>query len=169
MNHCQFDQDRIYRYSLVHDMREERDLFSVMSGNGLKEPMNLVAWIGLNPSTADENVLDPTLRRISGFTQAIGGNAFVMLNLFAFRSTLPTVMKASSDPVGPLNDEILLQSTKDIPVICCWGADGGFMGRDKQVMEILKGRDLRALKLTQDGFPGHPLYLPKTLRPIPFK
>jgi hypothetical protein len=51
-----------------------------------------VVWIGLNPSIADEQQLDPTLRRILGFTKQLGLQRFVMLNLFALVSTDPQVM-----------------------------------------------------------------------------
>src|SRR5436190_22946192 len=59
-----------------------------------------IAWIGLNPSTADENVLDPTLRRVVRFSMDWGFGSFTMLNLFALRATDPVVMKAHFEPVG---------------------------------------------------------------------
>ncbi len=67
-------------------------------------PLRRIMWIGLNPSTADEQQLDPTLRRIRGFSQAWGFTAFVMTNVFAFRATVPADMKAQADPVGQDND-----------------------------------------------------------------
>ena len=55
------------------------------------EPANLivVAFIGLNPSTADETLDDPTIRRCIGFAKAWGAGGMYMLNLFGWRSTDP--------------------------------------------------------------------------------
>ena len=55
MNPCQFSPCRRYRYTLTHDFS---DLFGAPAGAGY------VAWIGLNPSAADEGRLDPTLWRL---------------------------------------------------------------------------------------------------------
>ena len=88
-NECVFSKCRTWRYVLKHTWRDLLDT----------EERALV-WIALNPSTADENQLDPTLRRIRGFTMAEGGNTFYMLNLFAFRATDPRNLKAAADPIG---------------------------------------------------------------------
>jgi hypothetical protein len=54
----------------------------------------------LNPSTADENKLDPTLTRIKNFSISFGYNTFYMLNIFAFRATDPKVMLNEKFPIG---------------------------------------------------------------------
>src|SRR4051794_1235729 len=86
--------DRVYRYSLSRTWSPTK---------------GAVTFIGLNPSTADENELDPTLRRIVGFAHAWGYGTFHMANLFAFRATDPVAMRAAPEPVGPDNDEHLLR------------------------------------------------------------
>ena len=52
-----FSEDELYRYSLRRVWNPDR---------------NLCAFIMLNPSTADENVLDPTVRRCYNYAQAWG-------------------------------------------------------------------------------------------------
>lgn len=52
--------------------------------------------------------------------------------------------------------------------VCAWGADGGHLGRQAEVLKLLEGRTLHCLKVTKEGFPGHPLYLAKKLQPIEF-
>ena len=124
-------------------------------------------FVGLNPSTADEVEDDPTIRRCIGFARDWGYGALCMTNLFAFRATDPQVMKASSDPVGPLNDSTLLELSKRASVvIAAWGTHGAFLERGRNVCEFLP--QLQCLKKTKHGFPSHPLYLKKSLRPIPY-
>jgi len=129
----------------------------------------VVAFLGLNPSTADETQDDPTVRRCLGYAKQWGYGRMVMLNIFAFRATDPRVMKAAPDPVGPENDRYLLEASRRAHlVVAAWGNHGAFRGRSKRVVEMLRqaGVELRCLKLTGQGEPGHPLYLPKNLQPV---
>ena len=66
-------------------------------------------FIGLNPSTADETIDDPTIRRCISFSKDWGYGALCMTNLFAFRATDPAVMKAHPEPVGEANDGTLVE------------------------------------------------------------
>jgi len=122
----------------------------------------MVTFVLLNPSTADALHDDPTNRRGMGFARSWGFGACVFVNLFAFRSPYPKVMKASDDPVGPDNDEWILRCAvgSDL-VVCAWGVNGVYRGRDLEVLEILNGFKLRCLGLTKAGYPRHPLYLKK--------
>lgn len=125
-----------------------------------------VAFILLNPSAADETVLDPTLRRCLGFAQAWGAGGFWIGNVFAFRATDPSVMRQEADPVGPENDAALLEIAARCPTIVCgWGVHAVHRGRERDVLELLARARLTALRLTKSGAPSHPLYLPGDLRP----
>jgi len=125
-------------------------------------------FIGLNPSTADETTDDPTIRRCIGYARDWGYAGLSMLNLFAFRATSPEDMKAAEDPVGPDNDCALTDMAEFAEVIiAAWGAHGTHLGRDKKVRKIIP--NLHYLKMTKGGFPCHPLYLPKGLKPILWK
>lgn len=140
-----FSDDRRYRYALSRVWDPSK-------------PMMM--FIGLNPSTADETKLDPTMRRVVGFADREGYGGFWMGNLFAFRATDPLDMKASFEPVGPGNDDWLSTMARWCDVIVCgWGTHGGWLGRDEAVLKLLDGRQLKALKITAKGFPSHPLYL----------
>lgn len=141
-----FSDDRTYRYAL-----------SRVWGDG---PM--LMFVGLNPSTADEHKLDPTLRRVVTFAQREGCGGFWMANLFAFRATFPRVMLLNPQPVGPENDKWLRDIARWCSVIvCAWGAHGGHRGRDMEVRKLLAGHTLHCLGLTLKLQPKHPLYLPK--------
>jgi hypothetical protein len=128
---------------------------------------NFVQFVGLNPSTADENLDDPTIRRCVQFAKDWGFEALCMTNLFAFRATDPKNMKATEAPVGPQNDVWLKEVSREAgTVIACWGAQGDFLGRDLEVSTLIP--EMKCLKLTQGGHPRHPLYLKKDLIPIDY-
>jgi hypothetical protein len=158
MNPCVFSPDRRFRYTLLHEWDQ------------LFEP-KLAAVIALNPSTADESDLDPTLRRIRGFCIADGLSGFCMLNLFAYRATDPTVMKAQTDPVGPANDRHILQWARRAErVIVAWGTHGRYLGRDRHVLCLLQKAGIQPYSWGQnsDGSPRHPLYLPRATPLVPY-
>jgi len=122
-------------------------------------------FVGLNPSTADETADDPTIRRCIAFARAWGYGGLCMTNLFAYRATQPADMLTQDDPVGPDNDAHLRQSASEAGVVvAAWGTHGTHGGRHKAVRAMLPG--LHYLRLTKDGHPGHPLYLPASLRPV---
>lgn len=121
-------------------------------------------FIGLNPSTADETNDDPTVRRCIRFSKDWGYGALCMTNIFAYRATDPYDMKAQRDPVGSQNDFWLRNiSAKASVVIAAWGVHGEYLGRGKQVFEMLPS--LQCLGTTVNGQPRHPLYLRAVERP----
>ncbi len=145
-----FSPCRAYRYTLWREW---------IGGEGY------AMFVGLNPSTADETQDDPTIRRCIGYAKSWGYAGLCMTNIFAYRATQPEDMKAVADPVGPENDQYLQRIAAGAGVIvAAWGVHGTHQGRDSAVRRLLPA--LHCLKLTKDGHPGHPLYLPKTLRPV---
>ena len=125
-------------------------------------------FLMLNPSTADETVLDPTCARAYGYARRWGYGALLVTNLFAWRATAPSAMKAVRDPVGAGNDTAILRAAKAAAlVVCAWGNHGAHLDRAARVTRLLRqaGMTLHALRLNAGGEPAHPLYLPGTLRP----
>lgn len=156
MNICNFSEDRKYRYTLT------KKFVSV--------PRSICVFIGLNPSTADENQDDPTIRRCIGYASHWGYEALTMLNIFAYRSTDPKVLyQKSFDPIGSDNDQHIVVAAQGANlVICAWGAHGELNGRGFQVKSLLQSLsiNLHFLRQNTDGQPTHPLYLPRTLEPV---
>lgn len=130
------------------------------------------AFIGLNPSTADELANDPTVTRCINYAKAWGFGSLWMLNLFAFRATDPKVMKAQAGAaVGPRNDEYLIAAGKRADVVvAAWGCHGTFRDRELTVRRMMwaSGVELSCLRETKGGHPQHPLYLPGDLTPQPW-
>jgi len=156
-NECVFSIDRSHRYTLIHRWDE------------LLNPNHGIAWICLNPSTADENQLDPTLRRIRDFSATWGYSFFIMLNLFAWRATQPADMKRTTDPIGPDNDRWIAHwSTRVDRVMLGWGEHGAHLGRDQQVLAYLDRKKTFCLERNASGQPKHPLYVSKKNRPVLF-
>jgi hypothetical protein len=158
LNQCVFSLDRAYRYVLRHRYADMTC-----------ETPKRIAWIGLNPSTADEVTLDQTLASVCRYSRKWGFSEVVMLNLFAFRATDPRDLKRATDPIGPDNDEHLLAEVGSVDrVIACWGDQGRFLGRDRQVAELLSV-SFECLLRNRTGAPHHPLYLKSRIRPKPFR
>jgi len=121
----------------------------------------LVAFCGLNPSTADADKDDPTIRRCIGFAKNWGHGGIVMVNLFAYRATNPQDMKQADDPIGPENDLFLQDTLHECQKrIACWGVHGSHLERNLVVATMLS--PMQCLGVTKHGHPKHPLYLPKT-------
>jgi hypothetical protein len=135
---------RKYRYTLMRTWDESKP--SVM-------------FVGLNPSTADAKIDDPTVRRCIGFARRWGFGKLVLTNLFAFRSTDPALLEDIADPVGPENDHWIAQSSRvaDLTVVA-WGVHGSLLERDQEVLAQL--HEPHCLGTTKSGAPRHPLYLP---------
>lgn len=125
--------------------------------------------IGLNPSKADENSDDPTIRKCIGFAKRLGFGALCMTNLFAFRATQPDDMKKATDPAGIDNHHHVLQCASEAgTVLAAWGADGKHHNQDLNVRQWMQsvGVTLHCLRQNKDGSPGHPLYIPYTAQPV---
>lgn len=127
----------------------------------------LVNFVMLNPSTADASLDDPTIRRCIGYAKSWGYSGVYVTNLFAYRATDPKEMLAASDPIGEENDVWI----KEVSRICnltvaAWGTMGEHLQRAAKIKEMLP--DLHYLKLSKEGHPCHPLYLPKGLQASPF-
>jgi hypothetical protein len=132
------------------------------------ESKERIAFVGLNPSTADEVKNDPTVTRCINYAQRWGYGGMWMLNLFAYRATDPNIMKAQADPVGPENDRSILEVYSQARLsIACWGTHGAHRDRGRQVIAQLPA--LHCLGITKAGYPKHPLYLHRDLVPVLFR
>lgn len=146
---CRFSPESkpLYRYSLI---------------DRWDKALPRIVFVGLNPSTADEYRLDPTLTRIKRWSADWGFGSFVMLNLFAFRSPDPKAMQLAADPIGPRNDETIdieCKAPRVERIVACWGAGGSFMGRAGVMLTRLHqiAPQIWCFGRIADGSPIHPL------------
>lgn len=125
-----------------------------------------VMFIMLNPSTADANNDDPTIRRCIGFAKSWEFGSIAVGNLFAYRATNPKELLTVADPIGPDNQHFLehLESGSDI-VVAAWGNGPivrKLIGNNNPVPWI---NDVYCIDRAKDGTPKHPLYLKGHLIP----
>lgn len=126
-----------------------------------------VMFVGLNPSTADAEVDDPTIRRCIRFAKDWGFGGLIMTNLFALRATNPKEMLKHTGPIGTENHtwfRVLLGRVS--VVVACWGNRGDHQNQDEAIMSLIP--HMQCLGLTGRGMPKHPLRLraDTSLRPL---
>ena len=139
-------------------------------------------FIMLNPSTADAEVDDPTIRRCISFAKRWGSQGLIVVNLFAARATDPRKLITFGDPEGPQNHAYVLKACelaaehepdyvnggKPIrhgKLVCAWGAHDTDITQ-AQVRQVAGWIDASCamplcLGKTKSGAPRHPLYVPK--------
>lgn len=131
----------------------------------------VLVFLMLNPSTADADRDDPTVRRCVGFAKQSGFECLKIINLFGLRSTDPKALKSNRDSVGSDNDFWVERIAGDpyADVIVSWGAHGAlYTDRVRHVCGLVQ-RPMQCLSLLKSGHPGHPLMLPYGLVPRPWK
>ena len=79
----------------------------------------LLPFVMLNPSDANAEIDDPTIRRCMGFARAWGYGGIVVGNLYAFRTPYPETLWKAPDPYGPLNDAALIKIGGKLRQIAC--------------------------------------------------
>lgn len=136
-----FSEDRKYRYALWR------------SWNGLPRVM----FIGLNPSTANENEDDPTIRRVIRFARDWGYGGVFMMNLFGIVSSNPKYLLTCPDPIGDNDKYLELYSQSSKEIVFAWG---NFKEAEQRAKEIVaKFKFATCLGRNANGTPKHPLYI----------
>lgn len=130
-----------------------------------------VLFVMLNPSTADAEADDPTIKKCVKFARAWGYGSLEVVNLFALRSTDPAAFKGHPNPVGAGNDSYILDAASRAgKIVAAWGSNKAIGDRGTQVRAMLarEGFDLYCLRVSDKGMPWHPLYIPDAQTPVEF-
>jgi hypothetical protein len=137
-----FSDDRKYRYALWRIWDESKPL---------------VMFIGLNPSTANEETNDPTIRRVMSFAKSWGYGGVYMMNLFAYVTAYPLELKKCKDPIAD-NDKYLKEiASKCEKIVFAWGSFKEAIERSYKIYEMFPVAS--ELGSNKDGSPKHPLYV----------
>lgn len=125
-----------------------------------KQPRAL--FVMLNPSTADAEIDDATIRSCIRLSRGLGFGSFEVVNIFAFRATDPEDMAKADDPIGPDNERIVIGAINRCDtVICAWGAHPMAARKSTFLLGHIRSRRPAAYCLgkTKAGAPKHPLYI----------
>lgn len=165
----------LYRYSLWREWRGTHDSknwrwFGAKDGAGAElGELKSCLFVMLNPSTADGEKDDPTIRRCVGYARKWKFERLEVVNLFAYRATKPRDVlarqNAREDIIGVLNSEIMDRAARDAGlIVCAWGAHATSLDPTRDHVETVRGwlrdKPMFALGFTKDGQPRHPLYAP---------
>lgn len=126
-------------------------------------------WVMLNPSVANGERDDPTIRACIRFSQREGCGSLVVVNLFGMIATYPSVLLVATDPMGH-NQAYLKQAVDEAELlIVAWGANGRNVPGVGVTARWLARSGAKCLGVTRDGHPRHPLYLRKDTPLRPFR
>lgn len=134
-------------------------------------------FVMLNPSTADADIDDPTIRRCIGFARRWGFGGLEVVNLYGARATDPDEIDAWHDPIGRDNDRAILDAAaRAALLVCAWGATvrrlrflARGLDREREVLDLLAGHRLHCLGTTKGGHPRHPLYVRGDVGLVPLR
>lgn len=123
------------------------------------------AVIMVNPSTADAEQDDATIRKLRGFGDRNQWGRIIVGNLFAYRATDVRELAHASDAIGPENDDHLLRIAAEVNrAVFAWGPvtkqPRALRQRWERVADIFVHlRPLRIGEPAKCGHPRHPLML----------
>lgn len=126
--------------------------------------------VGLNPSTANEEHPDPTVRKMIGFAERAGYDGLVILNLSSERATdkqrLAGCLDEKMHQRALQNEQEVVVRYPDADIWAAWGDGVGvrpyLRGCVRDIWGILqnnRGNRLQIGALTAKGNPRHPLYV----------
>lgn len=149
-----------YRYRLERDVQ--------MGGK-------IIAYFGINPSTADATQNDATIRKMIGFTKINGGSSFIVGNVFAFRATNVKELSSVADPIGKDNGSRLFDIIEDADILVpCWGSRSKVPAGLHEYIDCLgewllaSAKPVMCFGRTASGDPKHPLMLGYATPLVPF-
>ena len=164
MNSAVISPNGVYRYQLRRDIKNP-------TGN------KKVCFVMLNPSTADAEKDDPTIRRCKHFTRREGGEELIVVNMFAFRATDPKALRATGWPIVGSQNPLNIVGAVELShvVVVAWGAHAK-RDRSLDMLDFLSSiknihGDLcvpQCLGRTRAGQPRHPLMVPNVQPLIPY-
>ena len=140
---------------------------------------NPLICVGINPSTAQPDDLDNTLKSVQRIARFNGYDSFLMFNVYAQRATDPNTMEKVPNPILHRENMAAFRYVLNLsPAPAVWAAWGSIIEKRRYLPECLRemlaiGNDCGARwycagAITKKGHPHHPLYLRKdeVLRPF---
>ena len=152
---AQFSTDQRYRFSLCRTWNDQ---------------LPAALFVMMNPSTADLTADDPTVAKCGRFARAWGYGRLFVGNVCAYRTTNKLALLGVDDPVGAENIAAIIAMARDsaVTIVAHGQLPKGLQRHAHNVCRALRdaGIELHVLRLSKDGTPVHPLYLPESLAPV---
>jgi len=148
-----------YRFQLIRELERSVPVHpATKSGT--------IAWVLCNPSTADAEVDDATVRKCWNYTLGWQYRSMMFVNVNPYRATNPKAQVVPAEPILVANDSWLRYAVTQCPyVIAAWG-DSAIPTLVRRAVSVIHPLGpLHALHVTKSGQPGHPLYLPGDAQP----
>lgn len=135
---------------------------------------HFITFILFHPSIDDVSQTDPTLRRCTHYAKLWGFDGLKVVNLYAMIASDVKSLDHMYDPIGPDNDTyIRYAADHSAAVILAWGdaiTTLSAQSRMRDVYQLVQHQSPHCLKVTTTGnYPRHPLYLSKSLIPVPYQ
>lgn len=147
-----FSTCRKYRYRLWRDWDQADDRTAL--------------FVMLNPSTADEDTDDQTIRKCVGFAKHYSCSRIEVVNVFPLIATDPGELKSADvfGPGGPSRNLAfignVLEHRSVLLALAAWGNLAAEAPQLAPIRALLTKRlPVMALGLTKDGNPRHPVRL----------
>jgi len=126
----------------------------------------VIAYYGVNGSTAEHVKNDHTVSKWHGFTLLNKGSRFIVGNIFGYRSKDVKMLAMATDPVGPENDAYLAEIIAEADIhVPCWGPRSKVPAKLRyrydvvEAMLVASGKPMKCFGLSKSGDPLHPLML----------
>lgn len=149
-------------------LRLDRDIDPLLDGI-------VAALCGVNPSTADAEKNDQTIRKDIGFGRIHGWRRIIKINEFSHVATDVTELRDVPDPIGPDNDRYIEEAIREADVfVPCWGPltklPKRLRTRWREVVTIAEriGKPILCFGTAQDGQPRHTLTLAYSTPLVPW-
>lgn len=147
------------------------------TGGGDRFPDRYVAFIGMNPSTADNTASDRTVSRGWNIAGRLGYKAMVQLNVADIRCTHPAALSSVNVPIASgMNLPFILKFALHADlVVACWGElTGNFAEEARRVFRMLReslpeDKPIYCFGTTKNGWPRHFRALSAEAKQAPLK
>jgi hypothetical protein len=127
-----------------------------------------VCFIGLNPSTADADMNDNTIRKLVAICKQQGFGGFYIVNLFTKKATDFDIVKFDSDLNTIQSNYFIWKYALKSDLVCpMWGNKGTWKSRNLEVLSILRdvwNKEIYCFNITGQHQPQHPLMMANDTR-----
>lgn len=174
----EYEQNGISHYSKEKWLYipDRYDEYRYLLGTKGKNP---IVCVGINPSTAEPDKLDNTVKSVERHALSAGYDSFIMFNVYPQRATKPDDMDRVPNPIlHRENMKAFEYVLKTFGARAIWAAWGAIIEKRAYLSELIADMAHIAEKYgavwytngpnSKKGHPHHPLYLPNSSRFAPF-